>query len=121
MANDQGAVKHTGERSQELLCLCGDCHSVGWFASIGGVLAVLETCISSVFAVIVGSAVGIGVASLLHTAAFCAHATALGIAALFANLQQFLGLSQCYEVCSKFVYCSGAVGSEADLAIAGVS
>ena len=65
------AVPHTGEGSQELLCLCGDCHSVGWFASIGCVVAVLETCISSVLAVIVGSAVVIGGASLLYTAVLC--------------------------------------------------
>ena len=68
-----------------------------------------------------GGAVVIGVASLLRTAAFLAHATALGIAALSVDLQQFLGLSQCCEICSKLGYCSSAVGSVADLAIAGVS
>ena len=47
--------------------------------------------------------------------------TALGIAALFVDLQQFLGLSQCYEICNKLVYCSGAMGFVTDLAIAGVS
>jgi len=61
--------------------------------SIGGVLAVLETCSSSVFAVIVSSAVVIGVASLLHTVVFLAHAAALGIAALSVDRHQFLGLS----------------------------
>ena len=101
--------------------MCGDCHSVGWFASAGGVLAVLETCISSVFAVIVGSALVIGVASLLRTAAFLAHATALGIVALFVDRHQFLGLSQCLEICSKLGYCSSVVGFTTDLAIAAVS
>ena len=87
-------VPHTGEGSQELQCLCGDCYSVGWFVSVGCVLAVLETCIRTVFAVIVGTAIVIGVAPLLRTVAFLAHATALGIAALAVDQHQFLGGSQ---------------------------
>ena len=101
--------------------MCGDCHSVGWFASAGGVLAVLETCISGMFAVIVGSAVIIGVAMLLRTVACLKHATALGIAAMSVDRHQFLGLSQCLEICSKLGYCSSVVGFTADLAIAAVS
>ena len=81
----------------------------------------LETCISIVFAVIVGSTVAIGVASLLRTVVFLAHATALGIAALSVDRHQFLGLSQCLEICSKLGYCSSVVGFTADLAIAAVS
>ena len=52
---------------------------------------------------------------------FLAHAIALGIAALSVDLQLCLGLSQCCEICNKLGYCSGVVGSVADLAIAGVS
>ena len=61
---------HTGEGSQELLYLCRDCRSVCRFASVDGVEAVLEICSSSVFAVFVGSAAVVGVASLLCIAAF---------------------------------------------------
>ena len=61
------------------------------------------------FAVIVGGAVVIGVASLLLTAAFLAHATALGIATLYVDRHEFLGLSQCLEICSKLGYCSSVV------------
>ena len=99
----------------------GDFHSVGWFASICGVLAVLDICSSSVFAVLVGSAVVIGVASLLRTVPLLAHAAALGIAALSVDRHQFLGLSQCLEICSKLGYCSSVVGFTTDLAIAAVS
>ena len=60
---------HTGEGSQELLYLCRDCRSVGSFASADGVEAVFEICSSSVFAVLVGSAAVVGVASLLCIAA----------------------------------------------------
>ena len=73
------------------------------------------------FAVVLGSAAVVVVASLLCIAFFFVHATAFGIAALSVDLQLFLGLLQCCEICSKLVYCSGAVGSVADLTIAGVS
>ena len=101
--------------------MCGNWHSVGWFALVGCVLAVLETCSSSAFSVTVGSAVVIGVASLLLTATFLAHATALGIAALSVDRHQFLGLSQCLGIYRKFGYCISFVRFTADLAIAAVS
>ena len=63
----------------------------------------------------------IGVASFLLTASFFVHATALGIAALFVDRHQFLGLSQCLEICSKLGYCSSVVRFTTDLVSAAVS
>ena len=50
--------------------MCRDCRTVSRFTSVGGVLAALEICNSSVFAIFVGSAAAIGVASFLRIVVF---------------------------------------------------
>ena len=69
--------------------MCRDCRIVNRFTSVGCVLAALEICNRSVFALFVGSAAVIGVASLLRIGVFFVHAIAFGIAALFADLHVF--------------------------------
>ena len=68
-------------------------------ASVGCVLAVFETCSSSVFAILVGSAAVIRGASRLRTVAFWRGRQLSGLP-LSLDLQQFLGLSQCRDICS---------------------